>query len=102
MQHILAVGYSFSPAFILVEVGGEEGQPVSWFGTTSFKHGPYLSFAIQASNRGANDMARRQKLQDGMAPDEARSTGHKHCAHRHLQERWLPDWAVINENWVPL
>src|SRR5262249_4957620 len=73
--------HGFPPTPILFEVGGEEGQTVARLGSSLLQQGPHLCLALEASNRRANLMPTRQKLQDAMAADESRAAGHQNCAH---------------------
>jgi hypothetical protein len=81
MQHALAAVNGLCPARVADEIGGDEGQAVGRFGSTLLEQGANVTLALQAPDRRAHLMARRQELQDAMAADEARTAGHQNGAH---------------------
>jgi len=59
------------PARVVFEIGGEEGQAIAGIGAAFLQHGAHVGLALQIPHRGADIVSRSEKLQDGMAADEA-------------------------------
>ncbi len=70
MKHILATGYRLCPACVIYEIGGHKRKLIARIGAAVFQHSAYIAFALQAPYRGPYLVARREKLDDGMAADK--------------------------------
>lgn len=75
VEDVFAAFDGFGPACIGHEIGCDEGEAVPCFGTAVRNHGADAGFTRDGADRGADAVARMEKLHDAMGADEAGAAG---------------------------
>ena len=81
VQHEIAAGSRFLPAFAGSQVGGEEAQAFAGIGAVRAQQFAHAGFAAGVAHGGAHLVPGLQQLQQRMAADEAGTAGDEYVGH---------------------
>jgi hypothetical protein len=81
VEHKFASGGCAGPSSIFLKIGSDKLDAVAGINAAGFQHRSNIGFAREAAYGGANLVALRQQLKNGVTADESGPAGDKNSAH---------------------